>query len=453
MDWIIYLEVFILAIVCAIPFLIEKKYRFYSPPQTLSFIYFAYYGIPAIYMINNMSLFLIYPHVRTDYISVGMVFIIFAYILFLIGYYLPFKDKNLKKIFKDIILKLPDLSTYKIEIKNFPFIISIFFILGWISRFLLFKWGIYSHTEAGEYALRLEGFKFYQQYIYLLSILPTFSILLLFSKWLKNENKFFFNLGLFFLLIDFIYYLPTGSKERALMPLFLVMTMYSLRKKIPFPWLFLSGIFFVFFIIPYTNIFKSVYKGRLLEDLMYSTELYLDIFSGKNKKFFEELMYYTFGLRLNYTEVVTNIVTNTPYVWDFQKGYTYMLFFIALIPRFLWVNKPEVGSMGYDFGIAYGYNLNYGQLSSVDMSWVGEMFLNFGWYGILCGFFYGLLYSFIYHYFLGRGKLSELSMIFYVLAFYFMTRSGTFASQFGELLKDYLVLYISLFLFIRKVKS
>ena len=87
------------------------------------------------------------------------------------------------------------------------------------------------------------------------------------------------------------------------------------------------------------------------------------------------------------------------------------------------------------------------------MTWVGEMFVNFGWFGILCGFLYGLFYQTLYSFFTRDKKLSTLSVVLYCFTLYYMIRGGTFAIQFSGLLKLYFVMLVLFGPFIKKLKK
>lgn len=74
---------------------------------------------------------------------------------------------------------------------------------------------------------------------------------------------------------------------------------------------------------------------------------------------------------------------------------------IALIPRFLWPEKPfiELGTwFALESGIGYKADVNSRVNNSVNMTIQGELYLDFGWYGViigclLIGMFYSLLWN------------------------------------------------------------
>ena len=175
--------------------------------------------------------------------------------------------------------------------------------------------------------------------------------------------------------------------------------------------------------------------------------------TGFNKESFNYLLFSIIGERLNSANVVIKIVENTPRVWDFKWGYTYSLFFISLIPRIIWPGKPSITHYYNDFGRDYGFLYPTDFTTSIDITWIGEMFLNFGWYGIFIGFLYGLFYQLLFTYFIRRRELTSLSVILYALTLYYMIRGAVFADIFSGLFKFVITLVIILFPFLKRIKT
>lgn len=453
MRFLVYLEVFILAVLCALPFIINKRFKIHNPIQAISIIYFIAYGMPTIYMVNNLNLYSYAPHIKDDSLARSMLFIILFFISILLGYYICRFDKNFNNLINFISKSLPDINKYDFKFKNLPYVIILFEALGWASRLLIIKLGLYLHAELGFSALKISGFNLFWQYLYIFSTLPTIIFIIVFIKNLNgSKNQSLKLLTTILFIIELIYFFPTGSKEKILMPILFVLVILSVYKKLDIKMLLLAAFFFIVFIFPFTNIFKLIYNGRLLDNLFEAASIYFDGIFKNNSILTEETLFYILGQRLNYTEVVTNTIQNTPKIWDFKLGFTYLTFFSAFIPRFLWIDKPEPGRLSFEFANDYGYNQSYGDLTSVTMTRVGEAFINFGWFGAIVGFFLGVLYFFLYYYFLNRKKTSNLSILFYCYAFYTMINfESTLASDFSGLVKIYIIVLLFLFPFIKRV--
>jgi hypothetical protein len=81
---------------------------------------------------------------------------------------------------------------------------------------------------------------------------------------------------------------------------------------------------------------------------------------------------------------VTHVLELTPEVVPFQKGLTYSYMAIALIPRFMWPDKPSVNDANRFYQITYGLS----SIKDVDSVNIGagclaEAYINFGWYGVV----------------------------------------------------------------------
>ena len=317
------------------------------------------------------------------------------------------------------------------------------------------KVGAYYHIESGMNIKIVSGLEMYGQYFSLAANFPIICLLLVFFEWLKNEKKIFYlAITWLLLLFEIIYSVPAGSKERFLLPIVLLLFVYSLKKKFPVVITLLVTTFIILFIFPFFNTYRSiVLSGDPISDLKLTFDLYLRLLSHFDLRTLGLILQSVFSDRLNYSLIVTNVVANTPNIWDFKLGYSYFLFVISLVPRIIWHNKPPISSFSNDFGRDYGFISPVDYTTSVDMTWVGEMFMNFGWYGVICGFIYGLFYQFLYSYFLRSKKLTVVSVIFYVFGLYYMLRAGMFAIQFSGLLKLYFITLVLFSPFIKKLKK
>lgn len=454
MNNIIYLKLFTLFVLIILPFFKEKRMKIYHPVFLVSGIYFLEYLIPALYMTINPAVFWFYNmRINKELLDSGLTFILLTFLFFLIGFYLPKYDKNIKFLMSKLLNLLPNINGYSLSINNLPMVLLILSIIGWSSRLLVLKLGLYLHVEAGQVASEIVGFAKYAQYVHLSSLFPILVLILVFFEWLKTGKRSFQILSIILILLEIAYSLPSGSKEKIFMPLFLVLVMYSLKHKLPLIPLVILSMVFVFFLFPFSTIYRMNYNLTGSADIQYALQQYFKLFGTFDKTILNNLLFSIFGERLNYTYIVSVIVNNTPQIWDFTYGYTYILFFISIIPRIFWPEKPDINFLANDFGRDYGLLYQRDYTTSVDMSWIGEMFINFGWYGVLVALGYGLLYQVIFSYFTKGGKISSLSAIFFSFSIFYMIRGGMFAIQFGGLLKLYFVAIIILSPFLKKIKS
>lgn len=454
MIFFIYLQIALLAFYVILILFLEKGIKLFNPIILISIVYFINFGVSTLYMVLLPEGFWRFDFYDLEIIDKGLLFANLAFIFFICGYYSPHYNKNIKYFVNNIINRIPNINNYTIQIKNLAMLLIILLIFGWIARVLLIVMGAYYHIESGASYVKLpELFSSYSQYLGIGSMFPLIALVLIFSEWLKNNKKEYLLFSTILFLFEILYALPSGSKERVLLPVSVVLFLYSLRKRFPVIPLICSVLLFVFFVFPFIGIYRAIIlSGDMIKDFQLVSFLYTRLFENIGLML-NNVFYYVFATRLNYTIVVSSIVHKTPLVWDFKYGYTYALFFVSLIPRILWPGKPGIATFGNQFGRDYGFIGPTDYTTSVAMTWVGEMFINFGWYGIFCGFFYGLFYRLIYGYFMKDRKITSLSAILYVLTLYYMLRGEMFALQFSGLLKILLVVTVICIPFIKKVKT
>ena len=449
----IYLKIALLALLTIFVCIREKNMKLYNPVVAVSIIYFLEYGLSSLYMVLEPSEYWKFFFYNLEALDTALTYIVLAFILFLLGYYSPTYNKDCKNLTSHLIKKIPNVNNYTFKIKNLPVVIFILFVIGYISRLILIKLGIYMITEGGYVASKISGFRTYALYLKLGSQLPIVALVLMFFTWLHENKKSYFIASIIFLLLEIAYSLPTGSKEKVLLPILLLIFIYSLKRKLPVVPLSIAGIFFILFLFPFAGIYRNlVSTGSIVQNLQIAFFLYLNLFSNFGENF-NEILFNLFGGRLNFAIVMTAIVNNTPKIWDFKLGYTYFLFPIAFIPRVIWPGKPNIGGLGNAFGRDYGFTSPVDYHTSVGFAWMGESFLNFGWFGIFVLFLYGFLYQLIYKYFFQSGKLSALGVLIYAFTLYSMIRGQMFVPQFTGLIKFILILLVIFMPFMKKVKE
>lgn len=441
-----------LLLLCSLPFFLEKKREVYNPILLLSIVFFINHVLGSIYIYSYPEYF--YRHLDLEILKKGLYFSIFCFISLLFGYYSINHSKLIRRIVSRIISFVPNIKKIDLQITLLPITLLVLISIGWAARYLIFKLGGYYHLEAGQSALATEQIHM-AQFLVVGSSFPLIALCFVFLKYLENKRRIsLFIFSMILLISEIAYSLPSGSKEKILLPLFILIVIYSIQERTPIKALFLSSAIFLLLIFPVINIYKHYYSSvgmyyRLAEAfdiywndiLLFDSTIYKDIFLD------------IFGFRLNYAHIIGVIVENTPEIWNFQIGSTYANFFISLIPRVIWTGKPIISGMGNEFGRSYGFIASSDYSTSVGMSWIGELFINFGWFGIFVAFFYGLLYRVIFVYFFRNGRPNALGSIFYAFALFMIIREGMFAPQFSGLLKYYLVLLIVLIPFTKKVRE
>lgn len=456
---IVIFQVCFLGLLCAIPLFKERVREIYNPAITVSMVYFMMFGLGSLYVLAYPESFRVVgpgAGIELGDLNTGLSFIILCFMLFLLGYYC-FDYSKLGRIFTKRIIKLiPNVHKFDLSIRKLPLTLAILILVGWGCRAFLISMGAYFVSSGRGEAITTE----YAQIAPLLvlgSLLPLSALCIAFSEYLINtKRKGLLLVSVVLLISELAHAFPTGSKQSAITPIFIVLIIYSVRRKTPVKLLLVSSIVFVLFIFPFVNIYRVNYTGELFPDLVQTFHIYVSSFSPshevivKEKSVMEELLYNVFGIRLNYALIVSVIVEKTPHDSDFKGGYTYIFFFISLVPRLIWSGKPRISSAN-EFGRDYGFLHPADQNTAVGMSWIGEMFYNFGWYGVFVAFLYGLLYRIIFIYFFRNGRPRTLATIFYAFTLPAILTADAFANWFSGILKFYVVLFAVFIFLARKI--
>ncbi|WP_020602226.1 hypothetical protein [Spirosoma spitsbergense] len=97
---------------------------------------------------------------------------------------------------------------------------------------------------------------------------------------------------------------------------------------------------------------------------------------------------YTAFVRFNQGIIIGNAMNKVPIHEDYAKGEVLLSLVYPFIPRFIWTGKPQTG--GYE-NIRRFTTLPQFANTSINLSPVGEGYVNFGYGGILFALAYGLL--------------------------------------------------------------
>jgi len=313
---------------------------------------------------------------------------IILYIIGIIFYYFGYHFKINFKIIRFIkyIIKIP----YIFNESKLFYISILFYLIGLnVFLFSIFKF----------------GFSYFLEYSYIRSIifqnsnylffLIQFSIpsfLIIFSIYLKKKYILFLPILLLIILI-FINFLLGGRFRTVSILIMLISIYYYLQRKSIFKkiiFLFIS-IFLIFISISIIRYFNSIYLIKNnIKDIVLSN--------------------------LDYPFYFYKIIINIPFNISYQYGKTFVTFLFYPLPRALFPQKPlSAGSFITQYLFPY---LKY---SSVPPTILGELYLNFSYFGIMIGMFIiGILHKIIYEYFnLNKEKLSYIIFYSIIIPFVF----------------------------------
>jgi hypothetical protein len=97
-------------------------------------------------------------------------------------------------------------------------------------------------------------------------------------------------------------------------------------------------------------------------------------------------------VRMNRLTTLVEVIDLTPNPQPYRYGSTYTPLLTKWIPRILWENKPRE-TLGNDWVRAYGLASPHDYAYSYNLPWIAEMYMNFGFLGVLgVSFLIGLLF-------------------------------------------------------------
>ena len=180
------------------------------------------------------------------------------------------------------------------------------------------------------------------------------------------------------------------------------LTYVAAKKRVPFvPLILLLGIFFV--LQPVKGYYRELTWSRqndmgAVEGILTFAELANDQYVGENAKPLAANLNNAYS-RIDHLQTASAIISATPDAVDFRRGATYLPLLTKWIPRAIWPDKPRE-----DFGNAWAHSYRYvgprDFTSSFNLPWYPEMYMNFGWLGVVgVSAMVGLLLSAIWNIF------------------------------------------------------
>jgi hypothetical protein len=158
---------------------------------------------------------------------------------------------------------------------------------------------------------------------------------------------------------------------------------------------------------------------------------------------------FTFGPALGRVDLATPLAalqTVVPNMIDYQWGASFLPALLLWIPRFIWTDKPFYQ---YDnlLGRAEGLINPNDFRTSIKYSYVGELFLDFGWAGVVLGMvLYGLLFRLLFQ-FTTRRQHPIGILIYSVSLVTLWTVESALGPQLGRIVRDLITALVVLWIF------
>jgi hypothetical protein len=133
------------------------------------------------------------------------------------------------------------------------------------------------------------------------------------------------------------------------------------------------------------------------------------------------------------------VIRYTPSSWDFQYGRTFVSALFALVPRFIFPNKPPAFNQGA-FGRAYYLQAPDDFYTSNTPTVPGELYLNFGWPGIVLGMMvYGAILRVIWEWYKGTGQSAGALLILLIAWYDLLLIDGLFSDYIAGLPRQIII--------------
>jgi oligosaccharide repeat unit polymerase len=320
-----------------------------------------------------------WDHATALAINLGLLYCIFAYAAFVIGYqleigaFLANSGKRFPEFWSEQRCRifLPVMLT-----TGLLFYVILIQYLGGLSFYLTHK----------QQTLTAGGQTYLSAGVALLLMVFTVSL----SRAFTGRKGKVVAGGLFVLLLSMAIF--SGSAGNLLTPLIvLAVTFHYLRKRLSVKTLvaiFLLGILIrpIFGIYRYTSDTTQIFDAAQ------------KIGTGKSAEIFvRDAVDRFYGI-----DSLAYIIRDTPRVMDFQYGATIAPAFVAWIPRQLWPDKPTI-SFGKVFTTTYFRDIDIGEGTSASVTILGEAYLNWHLAGMLwIAFIWGVVLRACYEYLIRR---------------------------------------------------
>ncbi len=243
--------------------------------------------------------------------------------------------------------------------------------------------------------------------------------------------------------IEFIYGFLSLSRFSTIIPIliYLIIKHYAYNRS--FKRVIIAGLLIFFVLMPVINF----YKNSVSFFYNYATENKIEL------KGLQQFVIDSSIGRVNQSKNIFMVFEKTN---KFLYGRTLLNFFVSLgPPRFIWKNKPIINANGNNFGRSYGILSSNDYQTSVGPTIVGDLYLNFGVWGIIFGMlFFGTLFRFIFDFLIGKSNFSLSGIVIYSI-FWIQIIKGTedwIAPVWAGLVKLFVILLI-IHLFLAKDKS
>lgn len=431
------LLVLVLLAFCALPFLVGSRKNHLDPLEPIygfAIVYFTQFGFAPLF-------FEFFPSDRTFIISQdaspAIAVAAFGWIFFLLGYY--------GGMAQQFIRALPVLPSQWKREKLIPLLLLLLGS-GWAARIYLVVGGAYFHIKLEQHIEPgfLLGF---------ISDFPWLGLIVVgiaYHSGVTRRTRLASAVYIILVLLELIFAVPTGSKLKILRVLFgvlvpMMVCREQLNVKTLIKWGTILLVAYILVIQPIIALYRESPPSRLsfVVPAFVSSTKRIQLMSPKEYLLFSVR---TFLSRAANIQGLDAVLYGVPRLMDFQMGRTLLWYFLVPIPRALWPDKPDYGRFGGVFGRAFGILSPLDTSTSIGVTLIGELYLNFHLLGVALGMaFYGVIWRLAFGYFMEqRPKVNLSGALLYIPTLWtiLFRFEDIFVMAFGSLTEVLVFLYL-----------
>ena len=420
-----------------------KSKSYFSPLNLYAGLVILHFGLPGIAYSLGVDLIAYSPN--SNFISTTLMYVLLNLFVLTIANIVSNNKRTKIKI------------NYLWTDSNVKIIIFFFLVIGVITRLYLISNNSYFQIYRGsEYNLTGNALL---SFFMLFERLPFYALIIIFiHRFSSNTNsKFWINASYALIAFEILYWFPAGRKEEiisSLMYPFIIsvifLNKFPSKKKLFFSSLFIISIF------PLTRFMRiglfaiSLSAGSITNINDIINVIPEAINYGQHLSQYNNDKNYSNLNRISLLESASAAVRLSE-----EKGYkygeSYYSIFYSFIPRFIWPNKPKSTS-GIEFGNESGI-VGKNSTSSISVTYLGESFYNFGFFGVFITLIVFLLMNYLYRLAFFRGN-PVLLLVFIMALKPYIYFGGELSPYFTGYLKT-LIMFLPVFLFLNynKIKN
>lgn len=409
-----------------------KKERLISPLSMYSFLMLIHFGFPGLLAALGVSTFV--NNDNSVFMTHALIFVIISFASFHAGCLLITRCKRM-----GIRNKEGFWSTDKTWI-----VVGGLILVGWLARYIVAAQGLYFQINRGDQG-GLEGPFF--AVIMFAEMIPLQAIIIVlihrYTSILDPGISRRFKIFLTILIIsELIYWLPTGRKENVILVLVLpIIVVYAFSTKLPSKWTLFGIAAFIISLFPITFYYRYAMEVHQFSSMSMTESIAQSITAVFSGDPVEGSGFIILISRINLLESVSACIRLVETgLWDLSCGKDYLMIAVNQIPRLIWPEKP-----GFHYGTVFGQEAGFidftDTTTSVSVTFFGEAYLNFAWFGVFVIFVFGIFFTWLYQKAV-RSLNPTMILLYMITVPVILYIGGTVALYFGGLAKGLIFYYL-----------